>query len=46
MQELEKAYVKNKLKVYSIGDPGDLTYACENIGFNTSIIRDIASGNT
>jgi len=41
---IRKAYIKNKLKIYSIGDPGDLTYPYENIGSSTSIIREIVSG--
>jgi len=42
---IRKAYVKKNLKIYSIGDSGDLTYPYINIGSSTSIIRDIASGN-
>ena len=41
---IRKAYTKGKLKVYSIGDPGDLTYPYKNIGSNTSIVKDIVSG--
>jgi len=41
---IRKAYVKNKIKIYSIGDPGDLTYPYNNIGSSTSIIRNIVSG--
>ena len=41
---IRKAYVKNKLKIYSIGDPGDLTYPYQNIGSSTSVIREIVSG--
>ena len=41
---IRKAYLRNKPKIYSIGDPGDLTYPYQNIGSSTSIIRDIASG--
>ena len=41
---IRKAYVKNKIKIYSIGDPGDLTYPYEYIGSKTSIIKDIISG--
>ncbi len=40
---IRKAYVKNKVKIYSIGDPGDLTYPYKIIGSNTSIIKEIAS---
>ena len=38
---IRKAYLYKKLKIFSIGDPGDLTYPYENLGSNTSIIRDI-----
>ena len=38
-------YIKNKLKIYSICDAGDLTYPYQNIGSNTSIIREIVSGS-
>jgi len=41
---IRKAYVKNNLKIYSIGDPGNLTYPYEIIGSTTATIRDIASG--
>ena len=40
---IRKAFVHNKLKIYSIGNPGDLTYPFENLGSNTSIIKDIVS---
>jgi len=39
---IRKAYVKNKVKIYSIGNPGDLTYPYQNIGSSTSIIEEIA----
>tara|TARA_Y100000590_G_scaffold469537_1_gene658147 strand:- start:36 stop:2075 length:2040 start_codon:yes stop_codon:yes gene_type:complete len=42
---IRKAYIKKKLKIYSIGDPGDLTYPYKNIGNSTSIIKEIISGN-
>ena len=42
---IRKAYIKNKIQIYSIGNPGDLTYPYKNIGSNTSIIRDIVSGS-
>jgi len=41
---IRKAYTKNKIKVYSIGDPGDLSYPYENIGSNTNIIKEISEG--
>jgi len=42
---IRKAYLKNKLKIYSIGDPGDLTYPFNIIGNSTSIIKDIKSNS-
>jgi len=42
---IRKAYIKNKLKIYSIGDVGDLTYPYQNIGSNTSYIREIVLGS-
>ncbi len=41
---IRKAYLKNKVKIYSIGNPGDLTYPYDNLGSNTSIIKEIVSG--
>ena len=40
---IRKAYIKNKVKIYSIGNPGDLTYPYNYIGSSTSIIREIVS---
>ncbi len=42
---IRKAYTNNKVKIYSIGDPGDLTYPYENIGNSTSVIKEIVSGS-
>tara|TARA_Y100000590_G_scaffold4480_1_gene5997 strand:+ start:4754 stop:6793 length:2040 start_codon:yes stop_codon:yes gene_type:complete len=42
---IRKSYLKNKVKVYSIGDPGDLTYPYENVGSNTSVIKKIVDGS-
>jgi len=42
---IRKAYIKNRLKIYSIGDPGDLTYPYQNIGNSTSTIKEIVSGS-
>jgi NADH-quinone oxidoreductase subunit G len=42
---IRKAYIKNKLNIYSIGNPGDLTYPYEDIGSDTSIIKEIVSGS-
>ena len=40
---IRKAYLKNRLKIYSIGDAGDLTYPYKIIGNNTSTIKEIVS---
>ena len=32
------------MKIYSIGDVGDLTYPYQNIGSSTSLVREIVSG--
>ena len=41
---IRKAYIKNKTKVYSVGNPGDLTYPYEYIGSDSGIIQDIVLG--
>jgi NADH-quinone oxidoreductase subunit G len=41
---IKKLHKKNKTKIYSIGNPGDLTYPYEIIGSNTSTIKEIVSG--
>jgi len=41
---IRKAYVKNNTRIYSIGNPGDLTYPYEVIGSNTNTIKEILSG--
>ncbi len=40
---IRKAYVNNKVKIYSVGEPGDLTYPYEKIGLNTFDIKNIVS---
>jgi len=42
---IRKSYVKNKIEIHSIGDPGDLTYPYKIIGSNTSLISEIISDN-
>ena len=42
---IRKAYLENNTTIYSIGDPGDLTYPYELIGSNTSIVKLIAEGS-
>ena len=41
---IRKTYVKKSLEIFSIGDPGDLTYPYKNIGSSTSIIKEIILG--
>ena len=41
---IRKAYVKNKTKIYSIGDPGDLTYPYECLDNSTLVINEILQG--
>ena len=41
---IRKSYIKNRQKIYSIGNPGDLTYPYEYIGSDTSTIKEIISG--
>ena len=38
---IRKAYLKNKTKIYSVGDLGDLTYPYEVLDNNTKLIKDI-----
>ena len=40
---IRKSYIKNNLPIYSLGNPGNLTYPYKNIGSDTSIIKDIIS---
>lgn len=42
---IRKTYIKNNTKIYSIGNPGDLTYPYEIIGTNTEIIKQINLGS-
>ena len=41
---IRKSFLHNKTKIYSIGDPGDLTYDYTIIGNNTKIIKDLIEG--
>ncbi len=43
---LRKAFTKNKTKIYSIGDPGDLTYQYEFLGESVSLINDFVNNKT
>ena len=43
---IRKAYLQNKLKVYSIGDPGDLTYPYKVVGTDTSDIENLITGSS
>jgi len=40
---IRKAHVKNRVKIYSIGNTTDLTYPYTNIGSSTSVIKEILS---
>ena len=42
---IRKAYLKNKTKIYSVGDVGDLTYPYEVLDSNTKLIKDIINNN-
>tara|TARA_B110001454_G_scaffold209209_1_gene222477 strand:- start:236 stop:2275 length:2040 start_codon:yes stop_codon:yes gene_type:complete len=41
---IRKAYIKNNVPIYSIGELNDLTYPHKNIGNDTLTIRDIIEG--
>jgi len=41
---IRKSYLKNNLKIYSIGDVGDLTYPYEVYPNNTKLIKDLVEG--
>ena len=41
---IRKSYLQNKLEIFSIGDPGNLTYEYKIIGSDTRIIKDIIDG--
>ena len=40
---IRKSYLKNKLKIFSFGDPGNLTYDYEIIGNNTNDLKEFFS---
>jgi len=42
---IRKTYVNNDLKIFSIGNPGDLTYPYKIIGSNTQVLKEIIEGN-
>ena len=42
---IRKAFVQKKIPIYSIGDPGDLTYPYKKIQSNTKTIQEIVSGS-
>ena len=42
---IRKAFVKNKIKIFSIGDPGDLTYDYTKIGGTTDDIKKILNND-
>ena len=43
---IRKTFLKNKTKVYSIGNPGNLTYNYEIVGEDTQSIKDIVDGKS
>ncbi len=42
---IRKAYLKNKLKIFSLGDPGDLTYPYDIVGEKTDDFKKIIDNN-
>ena len=43
---IRKTYLKNKLPIFSIGDPGDLTYPYKIVGNKTEDIQKILEGKS
>ena len=43
---IRKTYLKNKLPIFSIGDPGDLTYPYKIVGNKTEDIKKILEGKS
>jgi len=43
---IRKAYVKNKTPIYSIGNPGDLTYEYKLVGEDTNEIKNIINNKS
>ena len=43
---IRKTYLKNKLPIFSIGDPGDLTYPYKIVGNKTEDIKKILDGKS
>jgi len=43
---IRKSYMKNNVKIFSIGNPGDLTYPYKIIGSNTATINEIVCGKS
>ena len=42
---IRKSFVKNKIEIFSIGNPGDLTYPYKLLGSDTVILKEIIDGN-
>jgi len=42
---IRKAYINNRVDIYSVGDAGDLTYPYKKIGSDTTIIQKICLGD-
>ena len=43
---IRKSFVKNKTSIYSIGNPGELTYDYFNIGNDINSIKDVIEGKS
>ena len=43
---IRKSFVKNKTSIYSIGNPGELTYDYFNVGNDINSIKDIIEGKS
>ena len=43
---IRKVFSKNKTPIYSIGDPGDLTYEYNIVGKTTQDLKDIIEGKS
>jgi len=42
---IRKSFINGGLKIYSIGDAGDLTYPYTNIGSTTSVVKNIVNNS-
>ena len=42
---IRRSYLQNKIEIFSIGNPGNLTYPYKIIGSDTQVLKDIIDGN-